>query len=316
MTTQQAPSPFLPGTHKQFAWDSTSLGYIKSCPRKYYYTMIEGWRATGASVHLDFGGWYASALEHYYKHLANGMAPDDALDEIVLEALINSWEHDRDEEGERIPGTGQAWESHHNAKTRETLIRSIVWYIDQFGENDSMSTVILANGKPAVELSFKMDIGDGLLLCGHLDRVVEYGGVEYVTDQKTTGSTLSSYYFDQYNPHNQMTLYSLAAKVVFGMPVKGVVIDAAQIAVGFTRFERGFTFRTDSQLEEFLGNARWWISVAHRCADEGNWPMNESSCGDYGGCPFRDICSKAPEMRERFLESNFTRRHWNPLQER
>jgi hypothetical protein len=60
-----APSPFIEGTRLQFAWDSTSLGYLKECPRKYYYTMIEGWRGRGESVHLRFGQEYHAALEHY-----------------------------------------------------------------------------------------------------------------------------------------------------------------------------------------------------------------------------------------------------------
>jgi hypothetical protein len=32
-----AVSPFLPGTKIQFAWDSTSLGMLKTCPRLYQY---------------------------------------------------------------------------------------------------------------------------------------------------------------------------------------------------------------------------------------------------------------------------------------
>ena len=38
-------SPFLPATHIQYAWDSTSLGYLKTCPRLYQYIMIEGWQS-------------------------------------------------------------------------------------------------------------------------------------------------------------------------------------------------------------------------------------------------------------------------------
>ena len=45
-----APSPFsAPGV--QWAWDSTSLGTFKDCPRKYFYTLVMGYRARGESVH-------------------------------------------------------------------------------------------------------------------------------------------------------------------------------------------------------------------------------------------------------------------------
>jgi hypothetical protein len=82
-----APSPFVPGTHLQYAWDSTSLGYLKECPRKYYYTIVEGWRGKGSSVHLEFGGLYHSALEGYDKMRATGESHENALDFIVWEAL-------------------------------------------------------------------------------------------------------------------------------------------------------------------------------------------------------------------------------------
>jgi hypothetical protein len=65
--TPAAPSPFVEGTQLQFAWDSTSLGYLKECPRKYFYTIVEGWRGKGQSVHLEFGGLYHKALEEYDK---------------------------------------------------------------------------------------------------------------------------------------------------------------------------------------------------------------------------------------------------------
>ena len=63
--THGTTSPFLPGTKIQFAWDSTSLGLIKTCPRLYQYTMIDGWGHRGESIHLKFGIEYHHALEFY-----------------------------------------------------------------------------------------------------------------------------------------------------------------------------------------------------------------------------------------------------------
>jgi ATP-dependent exoDNAse (exonuclease V) beta subunit len=79
------------------------------------------------------------------------------------------------------------------------------------------------------------------MVYGHLDRLVRYGGDYYVQDQKTTGSSIGPWYFKRYNPDNQMSLYTAAGAVVFNTPVKGVMVDAAQVAMGFTRFERGFS---------------------------------------------------------------------------
>ena len=161
------------------------------------------------------------------------------------------------------------------------------------------------------------------LLCGHLDRVVTFQDNLFVMDRKTTTSALSAYYFDQWSPNNQMSLYSIAGQVVVGSPVRGVIIDAAEVkaanskSVGYSEFARGFTFRTPDQNDEWLSDLRVWTSAMEACATTGMWPINEASCSNYGGCRFRNICSKSPSVRENFLRSEFTKGEpWNPLKPR
>lgn len=294
----------------QFAWDSTSVKLASECMYKYKLKMIDGWQSQELSVHLRFGQVYASALEHYFKHLALGMDQADALREIILEALVATW--DRTEEDP----VGKPWDSIHNAKTRETLIRTIVWYVDQFA-NDSTSVVVLSNGKPAVELSFKLPVDNDIVLTGHLDRLVRYGDDIMVMDQKTTGSTLTARYFEGFNPDIQMSMYTFAGQSIFNTRVRGVIIDAAQIAVGFTRFERGMTFRSQGQLNEWYDNTLHTIEVARGYTREGYFPLNPQSCGNYGGCQFRGICSKSPEHRVNFLKAAYVQGPtWDPMESR
>ena len=294
-------SPFTDG-QVQFAWDSTSLGWLKECPRKYYYSMIEGWRSKNESVHLQFGILYHSALEGYDRLRSAGEGHEIALRLIVQRTLVESW----------------PWPFDHNLKTRETLVRSVIWYLENFLD-DPTTTVQLADGSPAVELSFRMDLpystdsGLGYLLCGHLDRVVSFNGLQFVMDRKTASTTPSSSYFEKYDVDNQMSTYSIAARVLYNMPIKGVIIDAAQVAVGFTRFVRGFTYRTPAQLDEWLSDLSFWIKQAEGFALRGNWPMNDKSCDKFGGCVFRKVCARDPGVRNAILESDFTREPWNPL---
>ena len=306
-------SPFHAGTSIQFAWDSTSLGWFKSCPRLYYYHQIRGFTSRGMSPHLVFGIHYHSALEHYDRERATGASHDDAEIAVLHKLLTDTF----------------GWESDHNLKNRLNLIRSVIWYLEEFRE-DKAETIILANGKPAVELSFKLPLDDGNIICGHLDRVVNFLDGQYVMDRKTSTSTLSNYYFDRYEPDNQMSLYTFAAQIIYKAPVKGVIIDAAQVAVGFTAFSRGMTYRTPGQLEEWLDATKQYIASAQDMAEEYDhlretkgeavalraFPMNDKSCQMYGSCVFRGICSKDPGVRENFLESNFEVRRWNPLEER
>lgn len=327
------PSPFLPGTHIQYAWDSTSLGWLKECPRKYFYSMIEGWRTKSDSVHLDFGRWYHGGLELYDRLRAEGQDHDTAQGAMVGKAMEWTWVIPPDS------GPGAPWSPDHPSKTRETLVRSLIWYTEHF-KDDPAQTIILSNGKPAVELSFKLELDRGpqraflgpsedrrypgetvlrqtptqpYVLCGHMDRVANYAGGTYIFDRKTSSTTISSNYFDQYDPDNQMSLYTFAGKVIYDLPIKGIVIDAAQIAVGFTRFSRGFTHRSQAQLEEWLADTYYWFALAEQYATEGYWPMNDKSCHKYGGCPFRKICSKSPEVRQKFIDTDFRKEPWNPL---
>jgi len=227
---------------------------------------------------------------------------------VVLETLMKSW----------------PWDFEDHVKSRENLIRSIVWYLDKF-ENDVCETVILSDGTPAVEIATRYQLDNDNIVIVHLDRIVNFNGQTYIQDQKTTGHTISGYYFDGFSMDNQMSLYSTVGAVVYHAPVAGVMIDAAQIAIGFTKHERGFTYRTKEQLDEWLADTRYYIGPYRDAAEAAGWPQNDTSCGKFRsddpfrgsvGCPLRGVCSKDPRVRDKFLESNFERRPWNPLAER
>lgn len=295
----------------QWAWDATSITAAMTCPRKYYYTMIAQLQPAELSVHLRFGQLYATALEHFYKYRAEGAEIEEALLRIVKEALLDTWQARED-------GTSGPEPFGHPAKNRFGLIRSIVWYVDQFGEESSagIQTHHLANGKPAVELSFSFEISDEIMFCGHLDRVVTYAGQKYVMDQKTTGGTIGPYFFEQYKMDNQMSLYTLAGQAILNSPIKGVLIDGAQIAVGFTRFERGFTYRTKEQLDEWLKSAVELIQRTRSYTALREFPMNLTACGNYGGCPFKKICETPPSHRAEVIKAEFRPKLWDPLSRR
>lgn len=321
------------GTGFQFAWDSTSLGSFVTCPRKYYYSVLQGWTSELRSVHLIFGGHYATALEHYHKFRAADVSHNDALRLVLHEALIATWDYDIVPEGTPganarakdhgtfewfMPGTGKPADWLHNSKTRDTLIRSIVWYLEEF-QDDPMKTVILSDGRAAVEYSFSIDLSNEYVYCGHIDRLVTYGDGNdiYVQDQKTTGSQITPRFFEGYSPDYQMTGYTWAGQIIFNMPVKGVVIDAAYIAVGFTAFGRQPITRSDRQLEEFRTEVLHYIGLAKQCHETGYYPMNRTSCGNYGGCEFKKICSAVPGVRDNLLQGGYKKRdRWDPLARR
>lgn len=349
---QSRRSPFadeagLP--HFQIAWDSTSLGLFKECPRKYYYEIVLGWRPKGTSVHLKFGQLYHSGMEAY-DHFAAGIGKlagglsDDEHDEGIRQALLHvfreaaTWEtcsrctgtgwclvSDNSDEpcpqcdGRKKTFTG-GWRSEDPYKNMWTLARSIVWYLDTFRDS-KLRTVVLSNGKPAVELSFYFDAGDlngiSFGFCGHLDRVVESpfdNGRKSIHDRKTTKGQLNAGYWKGFNPHNQFTLYTVAGTIHYDEPTWGITVDAAQVLVNSTTYQRQFIPYPPALVNEWLEESHTWISLAYRYAEMGKWPKNDKSCGNYGGCPFIKVCSKSPSFRQTWLEADFAHNRWNPLQ--
>jgi hypothetical protein len=304
-------SKALPGL--QLAVDSTSLGEFKICPRRYYYSIVLGLQPRRRSDHLTFGILVHEGCEKYDNLRASGESHEDALAEVIRLALCATWDR----------ALQRPWASDIPAKNRLTLVRTLIWYLDQFGEHDPLETVILANGRPAVELSFTLNTGwtstwtgEPLLLCGHLDKIARMDGVEYIVDRKTTGHALDSQFFAQFTPDNQFSLYATAARVVFHHPVQSLIVDGMQVLVSGTRFARGPVPRPEAVCSEWLAGTSYWLDQMELCASAESWPMNDKSCGLYGGCGFREVCSKSPEARAPWLERGFTKRTWDPLQRR
>lgn len=314
MDAAVSPSPFIAGTRIQFAWDSTSLGYLKTCPRLYYYHMIEGWQSKDESIHLRFGIELHTALQSYDILRAEGATHNDALHQITRDLLIRTADY---------PSVSPDDKPSIRYKTRAALTRTVIWYLEHY-KDDAAQTHILSDGKAAVELSFRFELDYTpedqtvpYVLCGHLDRVVRFQDELFVMDYKTTTTTPGSYYFAQYEPHNQMSLYTLATQIVLDAPVRGVIINAIQILAEDSRFVRGFTYRTADQLNEWQTDLQNWLTLAQHYAETDYWPQNDTACDKFGGCRFRNICSKSPGVRKQFLKSEFTQGEpWNPLRVR
>lgn len=302
---------FLPGTKQQFAWDSTSSGALMKCPRYYQLSIVEGWRAPGLNVHLQFGLVYHSAGEIYSHARAKGNTHEESLHLAVRHALQATWDS----------VLKRGWISEDRNKNRQTLIRTIVWYLDKF-EHDPIETIILANGKPAVELSFRLEM-DGLtpaeaphqpyMLCGHLDRVGQMQGQTFILDKKTTGHTIDDRYFAGFTPDNQFSTYMFAGRIIYPSPISGLIVDAAQVAVSFSRFRRGFVGRSPEQLDEWHTDLVWHIRQNEQYVKHNYWPMNPKACFM---CEFRTVCSRSASQRDKFMEKDFVKRTWDPLQVR
>lgn len=323
MTENSSFSKLVPGL--QLAWDSTSLTALKECGRKYYYSIVEGWEPRSMNVHLKFGILIHEGKERYDRSLASGASHDEAVIDAIEQVMLATWDS-------RL---GRPWTSEDPNKNRATLVRTLVWYFEEY-KDDPIKTLIFADGTPAVELSFSFETDywtDGgqwtddslqhserFLLCGHIDRLGLLGDPPMIhpCDVKTTAHTISEKFFSQFTPHTQFSVYSFATKVLYApdRSIGGLIVDAAQVAVTFSRFERREVPRSAEYLSDWYRDLGSWFKLAEGYARAEHWPMNEASCGNYGGCPFRIVCSHPPSVRSEWLKASFVPRVWDPLRVR
>lgn len=324
-------SPFIPGTNIQYAWDSVSLSTILECPQRYKYRIIEGWRSKspGVAIALSFGILVHTGVEEFHRARATGMAYDAAVAYAIKRVMEKRDGHKttlysllpvaEDIEAAKEEGEDEG-SSLRNAKvrTRYHLWRALVWYFETY-RNDPVEVVQLADGKPAVEHSFRVGVGKALsdgteiLLAGHLDKLVRFNGALLVSDVKTTKS-ISRQYFAMFDLSHQMSGYTLGGKLAFAEPVSGVLIDAIELQVGGVKFSRGFTYRTESQLNEYRDLLGYAGSLAERFYHENYYPLNTAACMF---CEYKDVCRQPPEMRHGYLNYLFEQAEaWNPLKSR
>lgn len=336
----------IPGL--QIVHDTMTSGSLKECARLYYLEFVEGWVPKGENVHFKFGLLMHSARAIYDVAIVNKKTHDDAVRLAVRHCFEKSGEyrliwrcedcgakiqHDQDiksaapvclecnSEEVIVQNIWHPWISGDKRKNLKNLIRTIIWFLEHHKDSGE-KTVVLADGKVAVELWFRFKLpllnpeGDPYILTGHIDRLVDINKGEWIKDLKTSKSTINSYFFDKFSPDNQIYLYTAGGKVVFKKPILGVIIDGVQVAIDFTRMQSGIVQLTNAQIDEWLKDIQILLKQSESYAENGYWPMNDKACHNYGGCKFLGVCNKDPAIRGRYLETKFTRRVWNPLKER
>jgi hypothetical protein len=305
-----------------------------ACGRRYLYSIIQGWQSKSpdTSVALAFGLLIHAGIEQYHRLRAAKQNYDDAVHgalqhvlslEEAGHRLIDSLPVDEDiaqlkqEEAEDEESDGFDLRN-SKIRTRYHLLRALVWYFEQYRQ-DALQVVILQSGAAAVEHSFRVPTGEALadgtplLLSGHLDKLVEFNGELFVSDIKTTKS-LTRTWRASFDLSHQMTGYTTGGKIALHKPVKGVWIDAIQLQVGGVKFARFTTSRSESQVQEFLADLKYYADLAESWYLNQRYPMNTSACFL---CQYKEVCRQPPEFRAAYLKTYFVQKPaWNPLKSR
>lgn len=203
-----------------------------------------------------------------------------------------------------------------NQKNRVSLLRALTWWMLDQPENleDGVHPYVFPDGTFAVEHSFTMPIprltpsGAQHTLSGHLDDISEFGLEHFITDNKTTGTSIGKAAAG-YSPHYQIDTYDLVGSILWPDLIEGVSLDITQLLTEGAKFGRVFFRKTEGLREEHWQTLDYWIGQAEQFAAANYWPMNKAACWN---CPMAQVCSTDPAERHNFLK-DMPKRVWNPL---
>lgn len=270
--------------------NSSSLDIIQTCPRKAQYALKMGYRKEDETEAMAFGSSIHAGIEKMYS-----LDPDDRR----LEAMIDAFTARAAASLSNVP-PGDKRSISNGHKILKT-------YFETY-RNDPWKILLNSDGQPMVEQDFQFPLMDHLDLrihwFGRVDAILKNTetGEVVVCDHKTT-SSLGVDFFNRVKPNHQFTGYVLACQKFFGLPVNQMMVDGIQVAKTKCDLTRVFTYRGEDDFDEFkesvLNTVQNYLDYGH----SNQWPMNTSSCGQYGGCQYREPCSERQEFRANVLTS-------------
>lgn len=275
-------------------YDYTSMSTFMTCQRKYDFRMNRGLVGHLPPQAADFGKCIHLALDSWYQ--------DKDVDHAIAIFKDNYVESDEDDKRTHKMG---------------------VWILSNYHNKyyDQPFKVL------SVEQEFNIPLPNGNQLIGRIDKVIEWDGVIWGVDHKTT-SALGPSYMRFHTPNLQFSGYTWALQQLGYKNCAGILVDAILVAKGLiegksksnlTPLARDFAYRSKEDIVEYLQTI---MAIQHHIGmyddlhQQGKnmaYVPNWDACVDYGECPYRKICKEPVEMRERIIASEYRVEHWNPI---
>jgi hypothetical protein len=281
---------------------SSTRSIFNGCPQKFFNSIVCGLQLRGVpNVHIHCGKSYAKALEAFRREYHTTRNYDAAVAK-GLQALIEAY-------GPHDPPEGET-------KTFERTVGAFVEYLVRYPpESDHLRPLVGVFG-PRVEFSFSFEVPDcyhpvtkaPILYGGTIDEPVEFNGLIFIMDDKTTGAMGPTWKY-QWGLRSQFTGYVYGLKN--GMPeiasrVAGAIVRGMCILKESFKSEEVITMRPDWMIERWKKRLVWDVQRMIKCFEEGYWPhMGEENgeCHSFGQCPFTTLCSS--QYFENFLDVEY-----------
>lgn len=273
--------------------DSTAAKLLKTCPRKYFYTIVLGFREKSTPFYFAFGGAY-----HKFREVLTQSKGDLVLS---LNAAGDYWS-----KGVKLTGEPPVGSKYDFLTGKRLLASCKDTYEHWKKERDQGRLIVLQS-----ELAFSVALKDGVtLIGGRADEILRWGGKLWGRDFKTS-SKMGPFYERTLEPNDQFTRYTLAESLLCGEQVQGQLVE-----VLYNTKKEGpklvtlTTTRTQAQLAQWEDEQIYInTQVLAKYREDDIWPQHEINCPF---CPFRVIC-KAPNEASAMaqLKQGFEHKPWD-----
>lgn len=267
------------------------------CPRKNYFRNVLNLVPEGRMLPPEFGTGIHCGVSYIHTHR------EEPLEQQVLGGIGAFIESYAEPEGD-------------DHRTRAYGARVLEAYVAKY-QSDTFTIV------HTPEQGFAVSLGEYTLV-GRLDLIIQLTGKGlWIMDHKTT-SRMGKQFWEGFRMSSQVSLYTLAAQLIFDEPILGMIING----IGTAKTHHASPAKSDQYLQRQQFPRTPWrieqtrVNVCRRMdeivkrdfEDATTWPEHEKNCvWIYGVCPYLDLCEygkKAwPELMGSFREDV-----WNPYE--
>jgi hypothetical protein len=291
-------------------WSYSRLSSYQRCPRYAYYSYeMQLSRKDYGSDALDFGSLWHEIMEIWYTWKGSWEKGRQAVFTHIANQVQVQMEAESTQNIPRyfLPIT----ENEDPKRSYAHMVRLFDEYTQFYGQ-DSLKVIRTAD-IPYTEKYYAIDIGEGVLVTGLIDLIVEQQGHNYVLDHKTT-AWASRASQATYRLSHQITGYLYAVHTITDIPVRGAIINMIalnKIIKPERDFIRIYTQRTIEQMEAWREQTLRQVAAYRKNQQDGHWDQYTHSCNMYNReCDYFSLCTAGADSHDIRIEGEYVHRKY------
>jgi len=304
--------------------DSTLIKTYRACQQKYDYFQNQHWVSKGRKAAPSFGIAMHEAIAQFRISRRDGMKYPDAVElgQAVLQQTYIK----------HMPLESQSEVMQDDRRSLSNAIRlyhGFCQHYEPLGYTYHQIEVPFALYLGIIRVSCNaadpsIFIEKDVIYVGIIDAIIEWQGLLYVSDIKSTAMNITETYLDSYKMDQGLFGYTHAARELLGIDTHHALVHAFWVqkepkTKGKPLDEYYHTkslYYDDEQLGEWIANTLQTITEIEEHKLSGKWAMDFSaSCNNWNGCDYRGVCSLPPSSRQQRLELDFKKAIWTPLED-